>query len=269
MAEKGKKYRLAMLEDRTLREVFHIRMSALGAFSFLTMAFITLIVLLSVLIVYTPIRNILPGYSASIRQQLVDQSARVDSMQTTLALQRQYLDAIKDLTAGEIKTDSVERLDSLQMVQRTDLLEKKSDVIAEFVAQYEEKERDRLLLFDPQTAGRVQVLFRPVRGVVTQHADAARHEYGVHVRAIKNEAVSAVLRGTIVYMNRELDNTWTIVLQHVRYVSVYRHVGTVLKTIGTRVEAGDAIGLTNGEQELVFELWKGGDFINPEEVIVF
>ena len=269
MAEKGKKYRLAMLEDRTLREVFHIRMSALGAFSFLTIVFILLIVLLSVLIVYTPIRNILPGYSASIRQQLVDQSARVDSMQTTLVLQRQYLDAIKDLTAGEIRTDSVERLDSLQVVQRKELLEDKSEVIAEFVAQYEDKERDRLLLFDSPTDQRVQVLVRPVRGVVVQHADFTRHDFGVQVRTPKNETVSAVLRGAVVYINREMDNTWTIVLQHVRYVSVYRHVGSVLKSVGTRVEAGEAIGLTNGEQELMFELWKGGEPVNPEEVIAW
>ena len=269
MAEKGKKYRLAMLEDRTLREVFHIRMSALGAFSFLTIVFILLIVLLSVLIVYTPIRNILPGYSASIRQQLVDQSARVDSMQTTLVLQRQYLDAIKDLTAGEIRTDSVERLDSLQVVQRKELLEDKSEVIAEFVAQYEDKERDRLLLFDSPTDQRVQVLVRPVRGVVVQHADFTRHDFGVQVRTMKNETVSAVLRGAVVYINREMDNTWTIVLQHVRYVSVYRHVGSVLKSVGARVEAGEAIGLTNGEQELMFELWKGGEPVNPEEVIAW
>ena len=108
MADSRRKYRLAMLEDRTLREVFHIRMSALGAFSFLTLVFVLLICLLSVLIVYTPVRNILPGYSESIRQQLIDESARVDSLQTDLSLQRRYLDVIKQLTAGDIQSDSVQ-----------------------------------------------------------------------------------------------------------------------------------------------------------------
>lgn len=269
MTEEKKKYRLAMLEDRTLREVFHIRMSGLGMFTFLTLVFLLLIAVLSALIVYTPIRNILPGYSESIRHQLVDQSARVDSLQTTLALQRNYLEAIKQLTAGEVTTDSVERLDSLQMVQRAELLEHRSEAIDEFVAQYEEKERDRLLLFDPQSTSRVQVLVRPVRGVVTRHADFTHHEYGVLLRAAKNEAVSAVLRGTVVYVNHELDNTWTLVLQHVRYVSTYRHVSAVFKSVGTRVEAGEAIGMTDGTQDVEFELWKGGEPVNPEEVIVW
>jgi murein DD-endopeptidase MepM/ murein hydrolase activator NlpD len=244
-------------------------MSGLGMFSFLTVVFILLLGLLSVLIVYTPIRNVLPGYSASIRQQLVDQSARVDSMQTTLALQRRYLDAIKQVAAGEIPTDSVQRLDSLQVVQRAELLEGKSEAVEEFVARYEEKEHGQLMMLDPQSTAPVQVLVRPVRGVVTRHADMTLHDYGVQVRAAKNEAVAAVLRGTVVYMDRELDNTWTVVLQHVRYVSTYRHLNSVFKTIGARVEAGDALGTTNGEQDVVFELWKGGEPVNPEEVIVW
>lgn len=84
-----------MLDDLTLREVFHIRVSLLGAISMITLSLIGLIVLLSVLIVYTPLRNILPGYSASLRQQLIQESARVDSLQADLTLQRQYLDVIK------------------------------------------------------------------------------------------------------------------------------------------------------------------------------
>ena len=91
-----------MLEDSTLREVFHFRVTFWGAISVITLTFALLIVLLSVLIVYTPIRNILPGYNESLRQQIITESARVDSLQADLTLQRQYLDVIKQLTAGDI-----------------------------------------------------------------------------------------------------------------------------------------------------------------------
>ena len=43
-----------MLEDSTLREVFHFRVTFWGAISVITLTFVLLIVLLSVLIVYTP-----------------------------------------------------------------------------------------------------------------------------------------------------------------------------------------------------------------------
>lgn len=264
-----RKYRLALLEDRTLREVFHIRMSALGAFSFLTFVFIALLVMLSVLIVYTPVRNILPGYSESIRQQLIDESARVDSLQTDIRLQRQYLDVIKQLTAGDIQSDSVQSLDSLQRVERARIAEQRNEATDEFIAQYEQKERDRIMLFDTQTSGSTQTLFRPVRGTIVQRPDFGRHEYALTLHVAKNENVSSVLRGTIVYVERDLDNTATVVIQHYQYVSTYRHVAKVSKSVGTRVEAGESIGLMDGEHDLMFELWKSGQPVQPEEVIVW
>ena len=38
---------------------------------------------------------------------------------------------------------------------------------------------------------------------------------------------------------------------------------------GTKVEAGESIGLMDGEHDLVVELWDAGQFVNPEEVIVW
>ena len=138
-----------MLDDMTLREVFHFRVSLLSAISIITVSILALIVLLSVLIVYTPLRNILPGYSASLRQQLIDESARVDSLQANLTMQRQYLDVIKSLAAGDIQTDSVQSLDSLQRVERAQILEQqKNDYTEAFMSQYEQKEHERLMLFD-------------------------------------------------------------------------------------------------------------------------
>ena len=140
MAEnKRHKYRLAMLDDLTLHEVFHVRVRMLGAISIITITIIALIVLLSILIVYTPLRNILPGYSASLRQQLIQESARIDSLQTSLTVQRQYLDMIKQLTAGDIEMDSVQSLDSLQRVQQAQLVAQPSEATEMFMAQYEQK----------------------------------------------------------------------------------------------------------------------------------
>lgn len=265
-----RQYRLAILDDSTLREIFHMRLSGLGTFSVLMVLFLLLIVLLSALIVLTPIRNILPGYSESIRQQLIVENARVDSLQNSLTLQRQYLDIIKQLTAGDIQSDSIIRLDSLQMVESTKLPEMSNEETDAFLLQYEQKERDRLLLLNddpnPRTAQR---LCKPVRGVVTRSARFDFKQYSVALRVVKHENVLAVLRGMIVLQEPNINNTYTIVIQHDRYVSVYRNVEAVLKTQGTAVEAGESIGLMAGEQELEFELWESGKPVDPEKVIVF
>ena len=258
-----------MLDDLTLREVFHFRVSLLGAISIITISILALIALLSVLIVYTPIRNILPGYSASLRQQLIDASARVDSLQSSLSVQRQYLDMIKLVTAGDITTDSVQSLDSLQRVERARLVAQPSEVTETFKAQYEQKEHDRLMLYDNMTPTNMRQLYRPVRGVIIQPARPDLHIYGVLVRTAKSENVMATTRGTLVSVERMADNTFTMVLQNGAFVTVYRHVSRALKAQGALVEQGESLGIMDEEQDVQIELWDAGQFVNPEEVIVW
>jgi len=268
LATKRHKYRFAMLDDTTLREVFHFRVSLLSAISIITIGVLALIAFLSVLIIYTPIRNILPGYSASLRQQLIQESARVDSLQLDLTLQRQYLDVIKQLAAGDIQTDSVQSLDSLQRVERAQILEQQRNEVTEaFKAQYEQKEHERLLLFDNANNRAVPQLYRPVKGVVVRSAVPDEHQYAVSVRTAKNESVLSIMRGHIVLVERAADNTFSIIVQHTPYLSVYHHVTKPLKNQGAQVEAGEAIGVMDGQKELELELWDAGVFVNPEEVI--
>lgn len=264
-----RQYRLAILDDRTLREIFHMRLSGLGTFSTLMVLFLLLIILLSALIVLTPIRNILPGYSESIRQQLISENARVDSLQNSLTLQRQYLDVIKQLTAGDIQSDSIIRLDSLQKVENVKLPDMSNEETDAFLLQYEQQERDRLLLFGGPAQRTMQQMYAPARGVVMRSARFDLKQYGIAIRVARNENVLAVLRGTIVLLQPNLNNTYTIVIQHDRYVSVYRNVGTALKTQGVAVEEGESIGLMAGDNELEFELWESGKPVDPEKVIVF
>ena len=129
------KYRLSIMNEDTFTETWHTRLSRLSVFVLLTVLFFVTLGIYSLLIFYTPIRNVLPGYSESIRQRLVEETVRVDSLSTTLAVQTQYLSVIRDIMAGEVKSDTVQSLDSLQIVQREQLLQAKSEATEEFIAQ--------------------------------------------------------------------------------------------------------------------------------------
>jgi len=259
-----------MLDDLTLREVFHIRVSVLGAISTIMISIVLFILLISALIIYTPVRNVLPGYSANLRQQLIQESARVDSLQADLTLQRQYLDVIKQLTAGDIQTDSVQSLDSIQRVERAMILEQQRHEATErFKSQYELRERDRLLLFDASASRTVPQLYRPVRGAVVQSADPKEQRYAVSIHTAKNEHVLSVTRGTVVMAQRMEDNTFIMIVDNKPFTAVYRHIAKTLKTQGMTVEAGEVIGLVDGTKDLELEIWDAGTFVNPEEVIVW
>lgn len=264
-----RKRRLTLIDDDTLREFWHIHVSGLGVFTVLFFMFLLTIGILSLLIVYTPFRNILPGYSASLRQEIIEESMRIDSLQHTLDLQTQYVNVVRDVVAGEVKSDTVVSLDSLQIVMQERLLEAKSEATEAFLAEYESRERDNLLLFDAPTSSPVLSLYAPAHGVVI--APYAPHEgrHGIVIQTPNKENICATLDGTVVYVDAEENETSTIMVLHQTYLSVYKGVGRVLCRVGDAVQTGQTLAIVKEGQPFTFELWKQGQDINPEEIIAF
>lgn len=263
------KYRLSIMNEDTFTETWHTRLSRLSVFVLLTLLFFVTLGIYSLLIFYTPIRNVLPGYSESIRQRLVEETVRVDSLSSTLAVQTQYLSVIRDIMAGEVKSDTVQSLDSLQIVQREQLLEAKNEATEEFIAQYESKEKDNLQLFDVQQVSPVIAFFRPAHGVVVEHYLPENNCFGVAIQTPANENATAVLPGAILIVEYQINNTYLMAIQHQEYISIYRNLAKPLKRVGEVVKEGESIALASDKELLVFELWRRGESINPEEVIVF
>ncbi len=262
------RYRISVLDEDTLTDHLHIRLSGWGAIVLTAMLFVLTLVLFSLVILYTPVKNYLPGYSEDIRQQLIAETARVDSIGTSLELQRQYLNIIKQVVAGEVHTDTVQSLDSMYIITREQLLEAKNEATAEFIAQYEAKEKDNLQLFYVTNTTPVLSFFLPAHGVILQRFSERENQYGVLIQTPENENVTSVLAGTVVHVNYEIGNTYTMMVQHSNYLSVYRNIHRVLKRVGDAVRVGESIAIV-GEQPLWFELWQDGKPINPEEVIAF
>ena len=263
------KRRISIIDEQSLRELWHVRLSLLGAVSILVLMFLLTVGILSLLVVYTPVRNILPGYSADLRQQLVNQTSRIDSLGSSLEVQRRYLDIIRDVTAGQVQSDTVQTLDSLQIIAREQLLIAKNEATEEFVAQYEQKEKDNLQLFDIQNTIPAVTLFRPARGVVTEHFAAQDAHYSILIATPDRENVTSVLAGTVVFVHHDLNDTYTLIVQHANYLSIYRNTSRVLKRLGDMVQAGESIAMVTNGLPLEFELWKDGQPVDPEEVIVW
>lgn len=261
-------YRISVLNEDTLAEHWYLHLNGWGAIVVVAILFLLSLALFSLVILYTPVRHYLPGYSEDIRQQLVVESARIDSMGTSLELQRQYLNVIKQVVAGEVQSDTVQSLDSMQIIMREQLLEAKNEVTADFIAQYEAKEKDNLQLFHVTNITPTISFFPPTHGAILQSFSDKEQHYGVAVLAREKENVTAVLAGSVIYVNYELGNTYTIMLQHTNYLSIYRGTAKVLKQVGDVVQAGESIAIL-GTEPLWFELWQDGKAINPTEVIAF
>lgn len=264
------KYRISMVNEDTLTENWYLRLSKLGIFVGVSFLLLVSFALFALVIWFTPLRNYLPGYNENIRQSLLDESLRVDSITQKLSLQSQYLDVIRDVVAGEVESDSIKKLDSVTVAQRQSLLEQKSQVTEDFMQQYEAKEKEYLSIFDPQQIAPALTFFRPADGVVISHVDVRKKQYGVTIQTAKNENVTSVLAGTIVYAAYTITDEWVLMVQHENdYMSIYKHAGRSLKNVGDKVRLGESIGIVADTYPLYFELWQKGQAVNPEEVINF
>ena len=263
-------YRISVLNEDTLAEKWYLHLSWWGVIVMVTTIFLIALVIYSLAILYTPIKNYLPGYSENVRQQLIDESTRIDSITTSLEAHRQYLDIIKQILAGEVQSDTVQSLDSMQIIMREQLLEAKNEATAEFIAQYETKEKNNMQLFEniQNISNSVTVFFVPVHGAIIQHFSAQEKQYHITIQTMNNENVASVLDGAVIYINQGVNCAYTIMIKHTDYISIYQGIKKPLKQVGDYILAGDCIGIA-GENPIGFELWKNDKPINPEEVIAF
>ena len=268
------KYRVSILNENTLEEAWHARLSRFSVFVWTCVFFLITFTILALLIFFTPIKRYLPGFEdASVREVVTNELMRVDSLQSALDVQNEYITIMRSLLSGEIQADSITSIDSLTLIQRERISLEKSQAEQEFCAKVEEKD---LFNLTQSTAVTSQyVFFRPVRGVISASFDPLNNQFGIVLATAPDEIVMSVLSGTVVSTEFTLENGWVIAVQHEDdYLSVYKNNSRLLKAKGESVRAGEAIARVGESEEpsgvrFEFELWKKGVPVNPEEVIAY
>ncbi len=270
------KYKLTITNENTLEEIVGIHVSKLNGVSVLLSAVTVIFLIASLIIVFTPLRNYLPGYmNTEVREQVVMNALRADSLQGMLERQRMYIMNIQDIISGNIKADSVSTMDSLTTARTEELMER-TQAEDEFRKQYEETERYNLTTIDNAPTVTGLIFFRPTRGMLSSTFDANQKHFGIDIAASSNESVLATLDGTVILATYTADTGYVIQVQHSQnLVSVYKHCGSLLKRVGDTVKAGEAIALVGNTGEkttgphLHFEIWNRGRALDPSKYIVF
>lgn len=271
------KYRVSILNENTLEESWHVRLSRFSVFMFGSAFVFLTFILLTILIFTTPISRYLPGYGDSgNRSKIIQSSMQADSLVRQIELQRGYVDILKEIITGNIKPDSIASLDSVELKEKAKVFLEKSNQEKKFVEKYEEEEKYNLASIDAKPNENMYVFFRPTRGVISRSFNLAEQQFGINLITSSNESVVSVLGGTVVYVAFTFDFGWVIQVQHENnYLSVYKNNTRLLKKVGDEVKAGESIAITgdatgkNTGSQFYFELWKQGKAVNPEDVIIF
>jgi len=271
------KYRVSILNENTLEESWHVRLSRFSVFMFASTFIFLTFVILTILIFATPISRYLPGYGDSgNRSKIIQESMRADSMVQQIDMQKGYMGIIKEIITGKLKPDSIQSLDSVQLSEKAHNMLEKSKHEKDFVSKFEEEEKYNLASIDSKPNENMYVFFRPTRGVISSSFNLTDQQYGIYLITSPNESVMSVLGGTVVYAAFTFDFGWVIQVQHENnYLSIYKNNTRLLKAVGDEVKAGESIAITgdaSGKKagsQFYFELWKQGKPVNPEEVIIF
>ena len=146
-----------------------LHVSKLNGVSVLLSAVTVIFLISATIIVFTPLRNYLPGYmNSEVRAQVVTNALRADSLQQVVTRQNMYIMNIQDIFSGKVKADTVQSIDSLTIL-RSDSLMERTRQEEEFRKQYEESERYNLTAVDDNNVASGLIFYRPTRGLSLIH----------------------------------------------------------------------------------------------------
>lgn len=271
-------YFLRVLDEKSFEEVFSFRFTPLFLLSSVISLVLIIIVLTAVLIVFTPIREFIPGYPDKfMRVQLIGNLVHIDSLEHELAIRDQYINNFKDIMQEKTIEHFEPVEDSSINYDEIDLSAGNNDSIFRVSMSHQERSnvQSGKIMNNGFDLGLIH-FFPPVTGLVTSSFDLNRNHFGTDIVAKSKAVVKAILDGTVISSTWSVEFGYVIEIQHNNnIISFYKHNSELLKRTGDKVKAGEAIAIIGNSGELTtgphlhFELWYNGTPLNPEKYIVF
>ncbi len=270
------KYKLSILNENTLEEIWHLRLSKLNVFLASFFVAIVYFFLIAFLIIKTPLRSFLPGYTENInlRKQVMLDAVQVDSLMLVMHEQEQYIDMLRNVMAGKIYVDSSATISSLLAQENAKVDLEKNKKEADFCSEYEEAEKYSVTTANNDRQTEMDYLMhRPARGVVSDKFDDKNRRFGISINMGTKSNVYSTLDGVVVFSGFNADEELFVAqIQHVDdLISVYKIKQPFLKKVGDNVNAGEILATLGNDSvpKLIFELWRKGKPLNPESYIAF
>lgn len=274
------KYRFAIVDDESHKNLFVIKGSRLSLILTITVTFLIILTGVLLIVSYTPIKQLIPGYpSAETRREAIHNAYKIDSLERVILLWNLQLTNIQRVITGKepIMLDSAKSESNNPYGKESygNSFAKDDSLLREEIMK---QERFNLTSSANNNIEQIEGLlfFPPAKGIITEgYNKSIGHPY-LDIAAPSNSTVSAVLDGTIIFAGWSDDTGYTIQIQHSNnLVSVYKHNNKLLKQIGDKVSAGTPVSLVGDTGKLStgshlhFELWHNGEPIDPSKYINF
>ena len=285
-ATRNDDYQLVLRKGENLREIQRYEGTLMKLSIILVGTFTLLFLLTIVLLGFTPLQRLLPGYGEAVqREELNELEGLVGEMEQQLTAQSLYIDNLLRTVRGEATTeDDIEQVDELIDTLPATIIPASEDEIR--LRREVDLERlnspNRETLTAPPAPGSDRIalaqlyLVAPVNGEISAGFNPATAHRGVDILAPQNTPIKACRDGVVFLSEFTSANGNVIGLQHDNnLISFYKHNSQLLKEVGDRVRTGEAIAIIGNTGELTsgphlhFELWHEGGAVDPVGVVRF
>ncbi|MBO4751174.1 MAG: M23 family metallopeptidase [Bacteroidales bacterium] len=276
-AKMKRKQRLVVMDAENYREHWSFRLSALNLFVGVGIVGIVLMIITFLLIAFTPLHNMIPGYTNS---EMVDQTYRnvllLDSLNMKVQHQEEMMAVLGSIVAGEEIADTSES-ESRPKAQGTEDQRCKADsLLREEMAKGNKTSNEQQTTgTGQQTASGGQLFFPPIKGKIIAAYNSKEGRIGVDIAGNINDIIKSAANGTVFFAGFTADDGYVIAVQHPgNIITVYKHNSALLKHNGDMVRAGEPIaylGHSAGSTtpHLYFELWINGKTVDPLSYVSF
>lgn len=262
------KFRVVVL-DQSYHEKLSLNISRGQFWNTIISIFLLGAIAASALILFTPIRQYVPGFTKEEFSESVYQNRIIlDSLSKDIESQGLMLSMFQMAMSGEIPVEDAEILkDSAKTYSNVKYVRSKADSLlrqefesAAAVANLKEMSNSERHSFSDNI-----LFFNPVQGDCIKDFDSRVYP-GIDISTSTNEAVKASLPGYVIFASWMPDQSYVIIIQHEdNLLSYYGGNSALLKTVGSYVELGEAIAMAGNR--LHFQLWYNGLAVNPRNYL--
>jgi murein DD-endopeptidase MepM/ murein hydrolase activator NlpD len=286
-------YRLILMNEDSYSEVGSLRLTPLNVYIFFSSIIVATAILVTLLIMYTPLKRYIPGYGDLARtREISDLKGKVRAMENEIKANQAYQENIRKIMNGdmaELTKDETNSVDSSTVdvgSMRADVDRiNEDDALRAAVANQTVLKSTSIVTpnapsqseFIPETPLEKIFFMSPMSGGdITSPFDLDKEHLGIDVSGVKNAAIRATHDGVVISAGFTVETGYSLAIQHKdNIITIYKHNSVLLKKAGSQVKQGEAIAIigNSGEQStgphLHFELWYRGRPVNPADYINF
>ena len=275
-----RKMRFSVNDPLSQEEEWSLHITPAGLLGSLAAFCLFLFLLVLVLVAYTPILDIFPGYRTAAEKthdDLVQNVMRLDSLERRMNDMLTYNENIAMILEGRTPVVRTPLSDG-DTVKLDKTLVPPSQFDSLLRAQMEgDGDYSLARTLQSRQQGGKLIFAAPAEGIITRHFSREDNYLGVGIQAAPNAPVTSIDDGVVADVATHGEKGAVVVVQHFNgFVSIYRNLSQVLVAKGQSIKSRQVIGYnampsvgdrTNPVVEV--EIWNEGKAVDPEAYIVF